>query len=282
MQLMDTFRRSTRLGVLSLALSVGTMAHAEVVDESPSAFEMIADAAVARPLYFALSQVGAFLYGITLPLTLLGDNADQAAETLVVTPLQAAFLRCLGCGDVESAVYNLEEGEGKLIRHFLKLSGNVTFYGTGGQDVNTFGGGLHLGTNFDLSNRTTFDVMLGARYLGEAKFDDKAGQKAGYGGAFNDTVMSYEIVSRFGKEVIGDISLLGSLGLNYWTAERERAGATGITSGVGFFWGLGAAVPIGDDLRFDIGYNRYLLRNTTKIDYKATLNTVDIGLTIKF
>ena len=44
-----------------------------------------------RFLYRALSQVA------VLPFSLLGGNADEAGEVLVMGPAKATFVRCLGC-----------------------------------------------------------------------------------------------------------------------------------------------------------------------------------------
>ena len=59
--------------------------------------EMIGDAIFARPLLLASTVVGAGLYVVTLPFSLLGGNPGEAAEVLVMNPGKNTFVRCLGC-----------------------------------------------------------------------------------------------------------------------------------------------------------------------------------------
>src|SRR5690554_285642 len=135
MRLKATLWKTLTVSVASILLSLP--AQAERVEETPSAGAMVADALVARPLYFALSQVGAAVYTATLPFTLLGQNADQAAESLVVAPLQGAFLRCLGCGKMDSQVGRLSTSDGsKRIRHFFTLNGGLTMLDAAGETKN--------------------------------------------------------------------------------------------------------------------------------------------------
>lgn len=66
-------------------------------NQDPSAYAMIGDAVIARPLLLGMTVVGSVAYVVTLPFSLLGDNAGQAAEKLVLQPARATFVRCLGC-----------------------------------------------------------------------------------------------------------------------------------------------------------------------------------------
>jgi len=61
------------------------------------ALYMAADALVARPLLLAMTMVGAVVYVGSLPFSLIGGNAGQAAEVLVAGPARMTFARCLGC-----------------------------------------------------------------------------------------------------------------------------------------------------------------------------------------
>jgi hypothetical protein len=63
----------------------------------PSAEQMIVDGLVYRPLSLAGTLIGTGLFIVTLPFSLMGDNADVAAERLVKDPASATFDRCLGC-----------------------------------------------------------------------------------------------------------------------------------------------------------------------------------------
>ena len=98
---MNTFRRKVT-ALISAALMLFSVtaslpASAADVEENPSAGAMMADLLVARPLLLAGTVLGTAVYVVALPFTLLGGNAGDAAETLVLDPAEATFLRCLGC-----------------------------------------------------------------------------------------------------------------------------------------------------------------------------------------
>ncbi len=82
---------------LVLAYLLPGATYAKGIDEEPSGGAMVADAVVARPLFLATTVIGASLYVVTLPISLLGGNVEQAGETLVVKPARNTFVRCLGC-----------------------------------------------------------------------------------------------------------------------------------------------------------------------------------------
>ncbi|MGI0119213.1 hypothetical protein [Zooshikella sp. RANM57] len=65
--------------------------------EDPSGFAMAGDLLVARPLLLGATVLGTAFYVVSLPFSLPGGNADQAAETLIGIPARATFKRCLGC-----------------------------------------------------------------------------------------------------------------------------------------------------------------------------------------
>ena len=50
-----------------------------------------------QALAAASTLVGFALFTVTLPVSLLGGNEDEAAEKLVRAPARSTFLRCLGC-----------------------------------------------------------------------------------------------------------------------------------------------------------------------------------------
>jgi hypothetical protein len=83
------------LAVCMLAFS--SVGHAQAIDEEPSALAMTGDALFARPVLFATTVVGSVVYVVSLPFSLLGGNAAEAGETLVLDPARATFVRCLGC-----------------------------------------------------------------------------------------------------------------------------------------------------------------------------------------
>jgi len=83
------------MAVMLLAPSVSVAANSS--SEQPSAGAMVVDAVVARPILLAVTVLGTALYVVTLPFTLGGGNAGEAAKTLVVGPGESTFVRCLGC-----------------------------------------------------------------------------------------------------------------------------------------------------------------------------------------
>ncbi len=78
-------------------LAFASVGHARAIDESPSAGAMAVDAVFARPVLLATTIVGAAVYIVSLPFSLLGGNAKEAGQVLVVGPAEATFVRCLGC-----------------------------------------------------------------------------------------------------------------------------------------------------------------------------------------
>ena len=90
----------TRILTTTLAaclLAFSSVGHANTVEETPSALAMTGDALLIRPALLATTVVGTAVYIVSLPFSLLGGNAGEAGETLVVEPAKATFVRCLGC-----------------------------------------------------------------------------------------------------------------------------------------------------------------------------------------
>jgi len=69
---------------------------------APSAEAMIYDAFFMRPLTLIGTAVGTGLFVATLPISLIGGNVDQAAESFVAQPARSTFSRCLGCASTSS------------------------------------------------------------------------------------------------------------------------------------------------------------------------------------
>ncbi|WP_372994139.1 hypothetical protein [Marinobacter sp.] len=83
--------------VAACLLAFSSLGHAQAVDETPSALAMTGDAIFVRPALLATTIVGSAVYLVSLPFSLLGGNADEAGEVLVMGPAKATFVRCLGC-----------------------------------------------------------------------------------------------------------------------------------------------------------------------------------------
>ncbi len=79
------------------ALTLSSAGYANPVVESPTAARMVADAVIARPVLLATTLGGAAAYIVSLPFSLAGGNAEEAAEVLVKDPARYTFVRCLGC-----------------------------------------------------------------------------------------------------------------------------------------------------------------------------------------
>lgn len=277
MRLKATLWKTITVSVASVLLSLP--AQAERVEETPSAGAMVADAVVARPLYFALSQVGSVVYAATLPFTLLGKNADQAAETLVVAPLQGAFLRCLGCGKIDSQINRLSTADGsKRIQHFFTINGGLSILDTAGETKNTPGYGVYMGTHFALSDTSRFDVALGAKRLAKADVEDDADNLV-----VTDDIRSYQLFSRFGRD-LGPVDLMFKLGGHYWQADRETSApglVSGKASGVGILYGAGLDAWLSDNVRLGLDYTHYKMEKSSK-GYDGKIQAVDLNLSFMF
>ena len=82
---------------LAAALCVGPAPAFADRDEKASPSEMIVDVAVARPVGFAMTVLGAAAFVVSLPFSALGGNVKDAADNLVIEPGRNTFVRCLGC-----------------------------------------------------------------------------------------------------------------------------------------------------------------------------------------
>lgn len=85
--------------------SLPALAQQQHMEARPSGGAMIADALVARPLLLAATVGGTAVFLVSLPFTALGGNVGDAAETLVKTPAEATFRRCLGCTSINPRSY---------------------------------------------------------------------------------------------------------------------------------------------------------------------------------
>jgi hypothetical protein len=67
------------------------------VEDTPNEWAMVGDLLVARPVGLVMTAGGAVVWLVSLPFTLLAGHAAESAETLIVGPGEATFMRCLGC-----------------------------------------------------------------------------------------------------------------------------------------------------------------------------------------
>ncbi len=93
-------RRLTAAAMVALMALPQALWAEGAIDEDPSAGAMIGDLLVARPLGLVATVGGTAAFLVSLPFTLLAGHTAEAADTLVVGPAQATFVRCLGCREV--------------------------------------------------------------------------------------------------------------------------------------------------------------------------------------
>ena len=96
-------RINIRVKRAATALMVGCLLMPQVllaqqaVDDTPNEFAMVGDLLVARPIGAVMTIGGAAVWLVSLPFTLMAGHAGEAAETLMLGPAEATFVRCLGC-----------------------------------------------------------------------------------------------------------------------------------------------------------------------------------------
>jgi len=68
----------------------------DMVNEEPTGGTMLADAFMVRPFMLVGTILGTATFIVTLPFSLLGGNAGEAGQKLVVDPAAYTFIRPLG------------------------------------------------------------------------------------------------------------------------------------------------------------------------------------------
>lgn len=93
-------RLFTHLTAVAVAIMIGAPAamakHCNDVTRETTGEIVAADALLARPVGIAATAVGAVLYAVTLPFTLIAGGEDAVRERLVEDPANYTFTRCLG------------------------------------------------------------------------------------------------------------------------------------------------------------------------------------------
>lgn len=100
---MSSLKQTLKSATMALAMAAFAAApaisYAENVTARPSGVEMTADAILVRPLMLVATILGTGVFLVSLPFSALGGNTGEAGQTLVVTPFNSTFLRCLGCSN---------------------------------------------------------------------------------------------------------------------------------------------------------------------------------------
>lgn len=78
-----------------LAVGLGSVASSSAT-ELGGPLEMTADALVVRPACLVATVVGSAVFVIALPVAAISKSVKKAANTLVVKPANATFIRPLG------------------------------------------------------------------------------------------------------------------------------------------------------------------------------------------
>ncbi|MEN8244354.1 MAG: hypothetical protein ABFS43_05585 [Thermodesulfobacteriota bacterium] len=80
----------------TVSLATNSFAQAAMQGSEITTEEMAADALLVRPLGLVAIVLGAGLFVISLPFSLLGRNVGEAGSKLVVAPAVFTFMRPLG------------------------------------------------------------------------------------------------------------------------------------------------------------------------------------------
>lgn len=84
-------------------------------DFGPSYETMVVDTVVGKPLQLVAAVTGTAAYVVSLPFSVIGGNADQAQQKLVIEPWQA-MSRCLGCTVAEDNYYKSQALHDNTVR----------------------------------------------------------------------------------------------------------------------------------------------------------------------
>ncbi len=84
--------------ILAMALMATTSTSMAIgyTEEDVSFGHVLVDAVIVRPLTFLTTAAGAVAWTVTLPFSILGENAEEAGEFLVVEPATYTFVRPIG------------------------------------------------------------------------------------------------------------------------------------------------------------------------------------------
>ena len=94
---MSRIRSFAAVAVLALCVGSAQAQVTEDVDTAPSGIAMAADLLIVRPVSLVATVLGAGLFVLQLPLSVIqGEPPNDAARKLVVEPAQFTFSRPLG------------------------------------------------------------------------------------------------------------------------------------------------------------------------------------------
>lgn len=114
-----TYKWTTTFVSMSLMMIMMQPASAAIEIEEkefgPSYETMIVDTVAGKPLQLVNAVAGTIAYVVSLPFSLIGGNAEQAQQKLVVEPWDA-MARCLGCTVAEDNYYKSQVVNDNVVR----------------------------------------------------------------------------------------------------------------------------------------------------------------------
>lgn len=85
----------------SPAADEGDQSAAEILGtQRPSYGAVLMDTFIVRPITLTATVLGAAVWVVTVPVTVITGTIGEAGQTLVVEPFATTFFRCLGCTEV--------------------------------------------------------------------------------------------------------------------------------------------------------------------------------------
>jgi len=285
--------------LLALATVMPATVYAAEVEETPSAGAMVGDLLIARPLLLVTTVAGTAVYLVSLPFTLLGGNAGEAAEVLVLDPAAATFTRCLGCentnrdtSDVDDSDYQASNSGGYDLSDAVVSDEEIypvyraERYKPLGLNLNV---GVSTNRSFGVDNSTGYQLGVGYRLLdGSWGFVDadltyfstgvveEPGPNDGVLATFA-TGAEYETTGllyggKFGLKIGRSFSTYAKYGRSKWDIELRRDGDNINTAdGTGSYYGIGFGYDISKSVAASIEY--------TDFDYKKDLYRYDNEIT---
>ena len=114
-----THKWVTAIASVSIMMVMMQPASAAIeIDEKefgPSYETMVVDTVAGKPLQLINAVAGTLAYVVSLPFSLIGGNAEQAQQKLVVEPWDA-MSRCLGCTVAEDNYYKSQVVNDNVVR----------------------------------------------------------------------------------------------------------------------------------------------------------------------
>lgn len=278
----------------TLCLFFPAISAAEKVENDPSVGAIVGDAIIARPLLLGVTAVGAVLYVVSLPVTLLTGDADDAADALVMGPAEATFLRCLGCTGnrtkpSDEKLFRESEEEfsdesPSLIGLYLKGGyQNVRYF----NESDATGYSAAIGGNLFDSNIAYVDLELNYQDFGDHDESVNNGDGTREKNTFN--VNSIGLGANVGVHLGDHFNLYAKAGMNKWKLKQsftsyetgepdEKTSSSG--NGQDKYYGIGLGANLNSRINLSLEYVFHpISKVTTKDDKIAALGA---NLVLKF